>query len=259
MILTDKTIKKYGECLIQPYSENNVESICYDLTIDKFCVPPDKYVTSYNLKPTESVFIMSTEIINLPKDLSAIIMLRNSRIRQGLTLDAPIYQPGHKTPVYFRITNVSNDEIDLSKGNKIATILFEKLDDIVEKPYSGTFQNEFDFNGMGEYTNLLSSQMHKVAKKEEELRDMEHRLYTNVLSIMAIFVAVFTIINVNAVMVSRALELKTLVVMNLSIIGSVGFLLTLVDYFFNSNGLRKLPVIVIILCFVLAICIICKW
>ena len=48
----------------------------------------------------------TSELIHLPSTLVARVMLRNSRIRQGLSLDAPLYFPGHSTRVFFRVTNI---------------------------------------------------------------------------------------------------------------------------------------------------------
>lgn len=80
----------------------------YDLTTDYFYVGGGR-ASSAKLMPGDSAFVVAKEIVALPDDLAARALLRNSRIRQGLSLDAPLYFPGHKTAVFFRVTNVSGD------------------------------------------------------------------------------------------------------------------------------------------------------
>lgn len=94
-----------------------------------------------------SVFVQCEEEIALPADITATIQLRNSRIRQELILTAPRYYPGHCTPVYFRVTNFSDEAVRLAAGDGIATIIFERLKYPVDHPYDGKFQHETKFAG----------------------------------------------------------------------------------------------------------------
>ena len=98
--------------------------------------------------PGDSVFVATKESIHLPKNLVARVLIKNSRLRQGFTLDAPLYFPGHETVVYFRVTNVSSDEISLSPARPIAQLTFEEVSGEVEHPYQGAFSNEFEFKGL---------------------------------------------------------------------------------------------------------------
>ena len=91
----------------------------------------------------------TTEIIHLPGTLVARVMLRNSRIRQGLSLDTPLYFPGHSTRVFFRVTNVSQGAIALDCVCGIAQLVFERVEGEVEHPYNGAFTDEFDYRGVG--------------------------------------------------------------------------------------------------------------
>ena len=62
----------------------------------------NKESKNIKLEPHDSAFVMSKESIELPNNIIAKVVLRNSRIRQGLTIDTPIYQPGHRTKVFFQ-------------------------------------------------------------------------------------------------------------------------------------------------------------
>lgn len=105
---------------------------------------------SNRTEPNALVFVVTEEIVKLPNNLAATVLLKNSRMRQGLSLDAPLYFPGHETRVFFRITNVSSNEIELDARKPIAQIAFQQVSS-VEKPYHGTFAQEFNFKGMGDY------------------------------------------------------------------------------------------------------------
>ncbi len=165
MILIDQKIKEIGASVISPYNEALVQAIGYDLTAKNFIVCEGAEVDHIVLGAMESVFVQCKETIKLPNDLCAFIHLRNSRIRQGLLLTAPVYHPGHETPVYFRVTNVSSQAISLSEGDSLATIMFESLDNAVQSPYAGTFQKEEQYRGMGSYGEAYTNAIVKAVKK----------------------------------------------------------------------------------------------
>ena len=227
-MLTDRQIRALGEQLIVPFDEQKVQAIGYDLTSETFYRLDEKEVAFIELHPMESVFVRCKETISLPSNLAAKVVLRNSRIRQGLMLTAPVYYPGHNTPVFFRITNVSASVIELKSGCGLATIMFEALSEDVEKPYDGTFQQEKQYVGMGSYKDVYKSAMSQASRKIDELKSVEKSIYTNVLALLAIFVGVFSVINVNVSMVSgKEPNLTTIVVWNLCTLGAIAFLISL--------------------------------
>lgn len=151
MILVDHDIAALGENLIEGFSPNSITNIGYDLTAKVFWVA-DKPLTQATLLPGESAFIQAKENIHLPNNMIARVTLRNSRIRQGYSLDAPVYQPGHHTSVFCRITNVSSETLVLQAGQRYAMVMFETLDSVPDNPYAGAFSNEHDFIGLSSYT-----------------------------------------------------------------------------------------------------------
>lgn len=104
----------------------------------------------YTLAPNESVFIDTEESIQLPNDIVETVSIRNSAIRLGLSIEAPVYRPGHHTRLFIRVTNLSEGAITLSAGQSICFLLLNKLVDKVA-PYQGTFTNEFDYKGLGDF------------------------------------------------------------------------------------------------------------
>ena len=190
MLLVDREIKQLiDDNVLVGADINNISNICYDLCSSRFFSSDTKMMTSCDLMPGETVFVESRERIHLKNDMIAKIVLRNSRIRQGLSLEAPIYQPGHYTKIYFRITNISKCKINLDTNNGIASIMFEKLSHDVDRPYHGTFQDEFNFSGMGDYESSYRSAMQDLEHKADEVKNIEKKLYSNVINLMVYLLA----------------------------------------------------------------------
>lgn len=168
MYLADKDISKMitDHDVIKPFVEKKLGSVAYDLTI-KSIIDPTKRDEhdQYTLKPGQTVFVSSEEVISMPNDYIGVIISRNSTIRLGLTIDAPVYQPGHKTRVFMRVTNLTLEDIELSNGKSIASIMFEKLSTEPKKIYDGTFSNEFDYSGLGKYHAVDTPTMAGLKKK----------------------------------------------------------------------------------------------
>lgn len=186
-------------------------------------------------------------------------MLRNSRIRQGLSLAASLYFPGHETLVYYRVTNVSASEITLNKARGIAQLVFEKVDEAVEHSYEGAFNEEFDYRGLGDYEDIYKEEMSKIQKKTDEIACMEKRMYGNVLALMAIFALIFTLVNINAQVVNAGSQTMLILTSNLSIIGSFSFLAFLISLVVKrGDNVWKHDFIILVIAaisFVAAICL----
>lgn len=261
MLLCDSEIKQLvadGVLLNADVSDEAgfVGPVSYDLRTKYFVSERGAHEDECLLKPGESVFVATVETIALPGDVAARVLLKNSRIRQGLTLDAPLYFPGHKTRVFFRVTNVSGDTIELSASRGIAQIVFERLDCPATKPYVGAFSDEMDYAGMGTYKDIYEPEIRRLEEKKDELKDLERHIYGNVMAIMAVFAAIFTLVNVN--MAAAGSGLGTLVTINLVTVGSFAALVALLSYVVGrSDASRKmpvtLPILVAVACFVVAI------
>ena len=198
--------------------------VTYDLATRHFFIDRYDETDTYNLEPNASVFVDAEEIIKLPDNLAATVLLKNSRMRQGLSLDAPLYFPGHETRVFFRITNVSSNEITIDAKKPIAQIAFQEVSE-VEHPYHGAFAQEFNFRGMGDYESSYSKELKKFSDKSDDLlHSLEKNVYTNMLAIMAIFAAIFSLVNVNLMAFMSNATGGIVIVANLTTIGSFAFL-----------------------------------
>lgn len=262
MILVDKEIADLaGKInLIDSFDSRCLTNIGYDLRAKCFAAGGENK-DHVSLQPGESVFVSSVETINMPDDLLCRVVLKNSRIRQGFTIDAPVYQPGHHTRVFFRLTNVSGDELSLDAGEKFAMLMFEQLSCAPEHPYTGAFRDEFDFSGLGEYQNIYKRQIRVLEKKSEDLKSVEHSIYANVLVILTVFVALFSFLTTNISLFSSSATMGQFLLYNFVMLGCISFLVALLDGVIHQIRttqawlLRWIPAAV---CFIVALFIFIK-
>ena len=248
MTLVDQQIRKLieDEVLVQALPEK-VGAVAYDLRCAGYIDSRRVEHNEYLLAPGESVFVRCKELLYMQPDLIARIHLRNSMIRMGLHLDAPVYYPGHQTAIYFRITNFTEKSIQLSSDFEIASIMFERLDQAPETPYNGTFQSELAFAGMGDYEKKYKPNIIDVEEKVESLKNVEKNMYSTVMTIMAVFLALFSLINVNIDLAyAEAVDATRLLVFNFLTIGSIGFLVSIIQICTHkSHFIRNIAILVL--------------
>ena len=254
MTVVDRHIERLVEeqNLIDSYDSRCLTNIGYDLRAKRFYVNSEGK-KSVSLMPNESVFVESVEVITMPSNMLGRIVPKNSRIRQGLSLEAPVYQPGHKTRIYFRLTNVSADAITLYEEEKYATICFEHLSDEPRKPYRGAYQDEFDYQGLGDYDNLYKRQMREIEKKTEDLRSVESNIYTNVLAIIAIFMALFSFLTMNVSLAANSATIEHYLIFNALMLGGISFLVALLNTIIKPKKNGWACWIPAVLCFLAAL------
>ncbi len=206
MFLVDKEIKelcKNNKLIVENYQEENVGAVSYDITVkDVIALDEDnKTYSSYELKPGQTVFVSSVETLEIPVDCVGIVTEKNSVMRQGITVAAPYYQPGHKTKAYIRVSNISGNIITITAGKRIAQIFFSRLSETPEKPYSmqpdASFNNELGFIGFGKYESEYDKEIKKINKVKEDIDEKANTIYANVMVFMGIIAAIFTIVTVN--------------------------------------------------------------
>lgn len=258
MLASRQTILKLIEQgAIEGAKADRVGPVTYDLATKGYFVDAESYAHMSShvvLMPGDSTFVASEEIVDVPRDYACRVLLRNSRIREGLRLDAPLYFPGHKTRVYFRVTNVSSCEIDLSSESGLAQIAFEPLDEPTDAPYTGAYVDEFSFKGMGDYDSRYGKELKVLEEKTDKLEELEGRIYGNVLAVMAIVAAVFTLVNVN-IGIDGDANLKTVLCANLTTVGSISLLAGLTGVATKAKGLyaRLVPWVLAVAAFIVDI------
>ena len=219
MILTKDAIKnRIDSCnMIENCIEDAIGNVSVDLRVESI-VGTEDALSEYELNPGETVFVKTMETLNMPLDLVGIIGEKNSRMRQGLVVSGPRYQPGHKTSIYLRVQNISTVVIRIAKGNQIAQIFFETLDRET-RPYEGTFQGETKYKGLGNYQQQYEDNMfQKISKEKEDIDKLTDHIYANVLTLMGIIAAIFTIISINySAFTNTELSIKYIATMNVTL------------------------------------------
>ena len=242
-----------------------INCVSCDLTV-KNVVNKKMNDNKYELLPGCVVFVETNESLNMHKDLLGIVTEKNSRMRQGLKVDAPRYHPGHSTHIFLRVQNISDKAITISKNSKIAQIMFEKLSDIPDIPYNNqndsSYNQETEYIGFGKYENEYSGQIRDldetIHQAKEDIDTASHRIYSNVLALMGIIVAVFSLITINYNSATQQdISLKFLIAMNLSL----GFLHSVINgtdfsLFINTKKHKSLWIIYLIVLLLLAVAIV---
>lgn len=270
MILTDKDIRDrcilsgrddaFGP-LITNFSDGNLGAISYDLSIDSVLISADSEKTGYELAPGCYIYVKMWETLNMPRDLIGRIEEKNSRMRMGLVVSGPTYQPGHKTAIFLRVHNISSDIIQIRKGMKIAQIVFEEINDSLDKSYAervnATFQNEFDYTGYNNYENEYKKDIQKVSDIRENLEDKEMQIYGNILTFMGILMGIFSIVTLNLEAFAKTtITVPYIIAMNLTIVFAIELLMGVILIFINKNLTKKKIVLCISLIIVTLIMLI---
>lgn len=245
MILVDKDIKTFlhngtlqdpqGQTAIYNGLEDCITNIGYDLRASGF-IHNGTLVDSYDLEPGDSVFVETEETVCFDHNTCGMINIKNSRLRMGLSLESPVYQPGHETRIYFRLTNLSENTIELVSGGKYALLVFEQLHNEPDAPYTGTFQREKQYTGLAGYESDYSKEMKLFEKKKVNLENLEKSIYGNIITILTIFIAIFSIINVNFSLAQGSSSLWRFAAYNLSLTGGISFLAALMEEILHRNN-----------------------
>lgn len=253
MFLSDNEITKLiiEQGAVENYDVNSqgkiegLGAISYDLHTKEIIIvsnedPHHKSCETYQLNPGSTVFISTIENVNMPNDCIGMITPRNSRIRIGLQISAPVYHPGHHTKIFIRVSNISDECIVLKAGESIASIMFGKLSSPTSAPYRGAFVDEFKYSGVSNYSTDGLPEIVQVKKKIKSIEKLERNIYGNVIVLMTIFIGIFSLININVDFLAKGvIDLKTMLVYNLVSIGTIGILIALITLVIPNKKNRR--------------------
>jgi deoxycytidine triphosphate deaminase len=94
---------------------------------------------SIKIKPGDFFLVKTVEKINLPLDLSAVILPRTTTFRSGLFLRSGPVQPGYEGELTFGLKNEGPITVEIEMGARFAHILFHEIKGTGEK-YRGQWQ-----------------------------------------------------------------------------------------------------------------------
>ena len=116
--------------LIDEYDPNGLQSCSYDLrvgTIYKEGIMIEDE-PSVNIEPGEIVAIFTLESVNLPNDMFATVFPINKQSSEGfMVLNPGHIDPGYKGIISVKAINLRKNQLPIMRGEKIFTIIFEKL------------------------------------------------------------------------------------------------------------------------------------
>ena len=149
---------KQKQPLIENVDEKNIQPSGVDLRVK--CIyrlknggylgvenrktPDVEVVTKENgekiiLRPNEFVLVETMEKVNMPNNLSAIVLPRSSLFRCGVSLHTAVVDPGYIGTLTFGMKNLSNFPFEIEIGSKIGQIVFEEVKGNI-KLYNGKYQ-----------------------------------------------------------------------------------------------------------------------
>jgi deoxycytidine triphosphate deaminase len=94
---------------------------------------------SIKIKPGEFFLVKTIEKINLPLDLSAVILPRTTTFRSGLFLRTGPVQPGYEGELTFGLKNEGPITVEIEMGARFAHVLFHEIKGVGSK-YRGQWQ-----------------------------------------------------------------------------------------------------------------------
>ena len=244
MTLIDKDIKNWAEKIITSgYDEKRVNPASYDVTIGEI-IGETENLDEKVLHPDEMIFIKTNEEIHMPDNLLGVIGEKNSLMRAGIWVSGPRYFPGHKTYMFLRVKNISQKDFKLKSGMAIAQIFFEQLTGNSEVPYNkqenASFNDETEYRGLGKYETEYNNQIAHYEKAKKNLEDVQGKMYTNIITIMGLFVSIFSLIMVNLSNYgSQPLDKHMILTVNLSLGFVISLFMGLIFLLFNHATSRK--------------------
>src|SRR5437016_6488685 len=155
MILNDRQIVeayKKGDILIEPFSEEQVQAATYDLRVgEQGASTSSKKVVNirengyFLLNPGDFAVITVLEIIRLGPQYAARFGLRSKFARKGLiATTGPQIDPGYHGRLIVGVTNLTPRPVSLPYKDDFVSVEFHRLEEPVEKPYSGPYQDRVD-------------------------------------------------------------------------------------------------------------------
>lgn len=274
MILVDKQIQfkiDNDNMICDGYKPENLHGISYDILIDSIILTDSsnesKFINknSYNLRSGETVYIKSDIEINMPHDCIGRIVERNSVMRMGLEVSGPCYQPGHKTKLFLRVHNIIPEDIVLHKGQGIAQIMFEHLDITPDKPYNidtnHSYQEEQEYIGVqGSWRSDWLGQMEKYNKKLEDLDNLENRIYGNIITIMGVFITMFSLLMFNfSAITEKNIGFRSILGLNFSLVLLLYILLGAIVLILNRRKEIKFLIVYFLILIILLLVNIMGW
>jgi len=204
-VLNDAEIKEQADMIIRR-KDKRIKSSSYDLSAGS------EYLYSHKNKINKSGFlsnkiripahtlcyVLVEEELNLPQTICATIYPRHDLLKKGILMyPQPAIDPGYRGALYVLLHNLTDENKEIRK-NKLATIVFYKMTNPPEKPYSGPYldsKNLIDLGfGKDNFESYTSAIKHLSEKIESLKENLIFRYIPTTLTMVTIIVACLTFI-----------------------------------------------------------------
>lgn len=181
---------------IFPYTEALLTPVGYDIRVGNWYsrsreakkteIKENDY---FEIRPKETVFIISLEMINMPqnKTVSAIITSKVSITAKGIVHDCTTIDPDWKGNLLIVLHNFSNSKIKLKYGQPICTIVFFKNLTTATK----------DCEKPPDRNDILVQKWNEITKKADKKKKVK-RVILSLFFIVAVFCIGFKLFGNNA-------------------------------------------------------------
>lgn len=195
------------EHLIEPYTMESIQACSYDLTFSGeyyYHHPEDGNEVKIRTLPKGGklkipkdaiCYVLTTETISMPNDLTASLSLAFSLIKEGIMLAAqPPYDPGYEGKTVALLHNLSDDVVFLQKGQHILSIVFNLLSSPIQDAdrYQGNYQG---LDSLKQYcTEVKRGGVFVLAQKFDTWREKFQRAVPTLLTILTLIIGILTVI-----------------------------------------------------------------
>ncbi|MGC9105128.1 MAG: dCTP deaminase [Thermoprotei archaeon] len=153
MILSHQSIKSLLGKVIKNYSEESVRENGYDLRLcgdyvlkvvgNPFLpsivaeVERVPFGDELEMEPLTTYLFESCEELEMPNDLAAVMTLRSTLARNGFLIPPTVIDAGYRGKITIALTPTKRSSVE--KGMRAIHLVFLRLDQPTEKPYSGKY------------------------------------------------------------------------------------------------------------------------
>jgi dCTP deaminase len=150
MILSSQTIRALCEgpsAMISPMEERGLQNgmsfglgpCSYDLRAEilRFSRPSRGPMV---FDPGSTILLHTIERMRMPDNIVGLVHPKSSWLRQGVCLEAGLFDPGWIGQPVIQMTNRGNQRFEVYHGDPIAQLVFHLLDRPTDQPYEGKYQ-----------------------------------------------------------------------------------------------------------------------
>lgn len=128
--------------IISPFKESHLQPSSYDISVNQILEGRDIFhnFDDVRIEHLQFINLVSEEIFEAPLDIIGHISFRTTYRKLGLVTDLGRIEAGWKGRLVIETFNASTSPIIIKRGDRIATVVFERLPKPVSSPYKGQFQ-----------------------------------------------------------------------------------------------------------------------